>query len=136
MMVLKEGVLVGNEKENTIYLQNNSNCYNVNVCIWFLPDTLADLMKDKVEEGHEYYTVYKTKVNGKYDIREVKISDPKGIEELWALLEETEVSFKKITRLPGLENGEVWYEITDMQHIRSIQIEDSGEVQTMAFHIT
>ena len=100
-----------------------------------LPDTLADLMKDKVEEGHEYYTVYKTKVNGEYDIRDVKISDPEGIEELWALFEETEVAFKKITRLPGLEDGEVWYEITDMQHIRSIQVEDSGEVQTMAFHI-
>ena len=100
-----------------------------------VPSTLADIMKDKVEDGYEYHTVYKTKVNGEYDIRDVKISDPKGIEELWALLEETEVSFKKITRLPGLENGEVWYEITDMQHIRSIQVEDSGEVQTMAFHI-
>ena len=100
-----------------------------------VPSTLADIMKDKVEDGYEYHTVYKTKVNGEYDIRDVKISDPKGIEELWALLEETEVSFKKITRLPGLEDGEVWYEITDMQHIRSIQVEDSGEVQTMAFHI-
>lgn len=99
------------------------------------PRTLADIMKDKVEEGHEYYTVYKTKVNGEYDIRDIEISDPKGIEELWNLLEETDVSFKKITRLPGLEDGEVWYEITDMQHIRSIQVEDSGEVQTMAFHI-
>lgn len=99
------------------------------------PRTLADIMKEKVEEGHEYYTVYKTKVNGEYDIRDIEISDPKGIEELWNLLEETEVSFKKITRLPGLEDGEVWYEITDMQHIKSIQVEDSGEVQTMAFHI-
>lgn len=100
-----------------------------------VPGTLADLMKEKVDEGYEYSTVYKTKVNGEYDIRDVKISDPEGIEELWALFEETEVSFKKITRLPGLEDGEVWYEITDMQHIRSIQVEDSGEVQTMAFHI-
>ena len=30
---------------------------------------------------------------------------------------------------------EVWYEITDMQHIKSIQITDSSEVHTMAFHI-
>ena len=100
-----------------------------------LPDTLADLMKDKVEEGHEYYTVYKTKVNGEYDLKDVNISDPDGIDYLWRNLEGTEVSFKKITRPPELTDGEVWYEITDMQHIKSIQITDSGEVHTMAFHI-
>ena len=43
-----------------------------------VPSTLADIMKDKVEDGYEYHTVYKTKVNGEYDIRDVKISDPKG----------------------------------------------------------
>lgn len=100
-----------------------------------VPGTLADIMKDKVEEGYEYSTVYKTKVNGEYELSNVKISDPEGIEYLWGNLEETEVSFKKVTRPPELTDGEVWYEITDMQHIKSMQITDSGEVYTMAFHI-
>ena len=100
-----------------------------------VPSTLADIMKDKVEDGYEYHTVYKTKVNGEYDLKDVNISDPDGIDYLWRNLEGTEVSFKKITRPPELTDGEVWYEITDMQHIKSIQITDSGEVHTMAFHI-
>lgn len=100
-----------------------------------VPGTLADLMKEKVDEGYEYSTVYKTKVNGEYDISRLKIDDPKGIEYLWTNLEGTEVSFKKITRYPELTDGEVWYEITDMQHLKSIQITDSGEVHTMAFNI-
>ena len=100
-----------------------------------VPSTLADIMKDKVEDGYEYHTVYKTKVNGEYDLKDVNISDPDGIDYLWRNLEGIEVSFKKITRPPELTDGEVWYEITDMQHIKSIQITDSGEVHTMAFHI-
>lgn len=100
-----------------------------------VPGTLADLMKEEVDEGYEYSTVYKTKVNGEYDISRLRIGDPKGIEYLWTNLEKTEVSFKKITRPPELTDGEVWYEITDMQHIKSIQITDSGEVHTMAFNI-
>lgn len=100
-----------------------------------LPSTLADLMKDKVEEGYDYSIVYKAIVDNEYDIDRVKISDPKGIDYLWENLKSTDVSFKKIIRHPELKAGEVWYEITDMQHIKSIQITDSGEVYTMAFHI-
>ncbi|WP_458398081.1 hypothetical protein [Anaerotignum sp.] len=99
------------------------------------PSNLADIMKEKVEVGHDYSVAYKTKVNGEYDIDRVKISDPEGIEYLWRNLEETEVSFKKITRPPELTDGEVWYEITDMQHLKSMHITDSGEVHTMPFHI-
>lgn len=100
-----------------------------------VPSTLADIMKDKVEVGYEYHTVYKTKINGEYEIIDVNISDPEGIGYLWRNLEETEISFKKITRPPELTDGEVWYEITDMQRIKSIQITDSGEVHTMPFYI-
>ena len=100
-----------------------------------IPGTLADIMKDKVDEGYAYSTVYKTKVNGEYELNNVKISELEGIDYLWRNLKETEVSFKKVTRPPELMDGEVWYEITDMQHLKSIQITDSGEVHTMAFHI-
>lgn len=100
-----------------------------------VPGTLSDIMKDKVEDGYEYHTVYKTKVNGEYDLKDVNISDPDGIDYLWRNLEGIEVSFKKITRPPELTDGEVWYEITDMQHIKSIPVTDSGEVHTMPFHI-
>ena len=100
-----------------------------------IPGTLADIMKNKVDAGYEYSTVYKTKVNGEYDLKDVNISDHDGIDYLWRNLEGIEVSFKKITRPPELTDGEVWYEITDMQHIKSIQITDSGEVHTMPFYI-
>lgn len=86
-------------------------------------------------EYFAYSIVYKTKEKRKYDIDSVKISNPEGIEYLWKNLKSTEVAFKKITRPPELIGGEVWYEITDMQHIKSIQISDSGEVHTMACHI-
>lgn len=100
-----------------------------------LPETLADIMKEKVEVGYDYRAVYKTKINGEYDISSLKIGDSEGIEKLWELLEKTEVSFKAFKRSPNLMDGEVWYEITDMQHIKSIQITNSGEVYAMAFRI-
>ena len=105
------------------------------VAYGIVPGTLADIMKEKVEDGYDYSVAYKTKVNGEYDIDRVEINDPEGIDYLWRNLKGTEVSFKKITPPPDLTDGEVWYEITDMQHIKSIQITNSGEVYTMAFQV-
>ena len=99
------------------------------------PRTLAELMGKKVEVGYDYETIYKSRFNGEYDLRSVKIKESEGIDEIWTLLNKTKISFKKVSLPPDLVDGEVWYEITDMQRIKSIQITNSGEVYTTAFHI-
>ena len=100
-----------------------------------MPKTIAGIMNTKMDVGYEYMTVCKKNIDGEFDIDTIRIHAPEGIEAIWKLMEETDVSFQKIISSTELKEGEVRYEVTDLQHIKSVQITNSGEVYAMALHI-
>ena len=93
------------------------------------PRTLAEIMKGSVSV-EKFYTRCKTMENGEFDVRSLKVRNPEGIADIWSILEETEVTSMRWEPYTskGFQDGDVWYEVEEIQNLHWVQIMNSGKV--------